>query len=87
MIEAVFIICALMSILCLILLTRGYLTTGKRILLWSSLCFGFLALNNIFICIDMLVLPTVDLSGPLIRNILSAIAGTFMLIGLILEFT
>lgn len=87
MIEAVFVICALMSILCVVLLTRGYRTTGKRLLLWSSLCFGFLALNNIFFCVDLLVLPTVDLNGPLLRNILSAISGCLMLIGLIMEFT
>ena len=30
-------------------------------LLWSAICFGFLALANLFVVLDMLVFPDVDL--------------------------
>ena len=84
MAEAVYILCAITSILCALLLLRGYRATRARLLFWASLCFGFLALNNVVLYFDLVVLPTqVDLFWY--RNT-AAVAGMLVLVfGLIWE--
>jgi hypothetical protein len=77
MAEAVYVLCALTSLACAILLTRGYLKTRVRLLLWSSVCFTGLALNNILLFVDLVLVPELDLS--LIRQIPAAI-GLFALV-------
>ncbi|HWF98927.1 MAG TPA: DUF5985 family protein [Steroidobacteraceae bacterium] len=57
MAEAVYILCAVTSILCAVLLLRGYHATRTRLLFWASLCFVFLALNNVILYFDLVVLP------------------------------
>jgi Family of unknown function (DUF5985) len=80
---AVHILCALTSIACTILLMRGYLWSEVKLLLWSSLCFVGLALNNIMLMVDELVYPNIDLSIP---RVLPALIGLMLLIfGLIWE--
>ena len=57
-----FLLAALTSIACMVLLFRGYARSGVRLLLWSALCFVFLAANNVLLFFDTIVLPTeVDL--------------------------
>jgi hypothetical protein len=46
MAETVYILCALTSLACAVLLVRGYRRTPSRLLLLSSFCFVGLALNN-----------------------------------------
>ena len=41
----VYILCFLTSAACAWLLGRSYARSGVRLLLWSSICFGFLAAN------------------------------------------
>jgi hypothetical protein len=83
MTEAVYILCALTSIACAILLFRGYLESRTRLLFWSSLCFFGLALNNVLLFVDVLVVPTIDLG--LVRSG-TALAGlALLLFGLIWE--
>ena len=55
--EAVYILCALTSILCAVLLLRGYRATRTRLLFWASVCFGFLAINNVILYFDLVILP------------------------------
>ncbi len=57
MAEAVYILCALTSILCAALLYRGYRANRTRLLFWASLCFVFLAINNVILYFDLVVLP------------------------------
>lgn len=80
----VYLLCALTSLACAFLLLRGYQKNRVRLLLWSGLCFMGLALNNVLLVVDRVLLPTqVDLS--LIRN-LPALAGVLCLLyGLIWE--
>lgn len=87
MAELVYISCALMSILCAAMLFRGFRHSRSQLLLWSSLSFGLLALSNIILFIDMMVVPNIDISGPLLRNVLGALAGSVLLGGLIREMT
>lgn len=57
MAEAVYILCAITSILCAVLLYRGYRANRTRLLFWASLCFVFLAINNVILYVDLVVLP------------------------------
>ena len=56
----VYTLCFLTSSACALLLARSYRRTGARLLLWSALCFLFLALNNFAVIIDLLVMPAAD---------------------------
>ena len=57
-----FLLAALTSFGCMVLLFRGYARTGVRLLLWSGLCFIFLTANNVLLFVDTVVWPTqVDL--------------------------
>ncbi len=78
---------ALLSVACAVLLYRNYRRTQTRLLLWSSLCFFFLALNNVFICADLIIFPDLEMGGRLVRNGLLAMAAGLMLYGLIEEFS
>ena len=57
----VYLLCFLTSVICALLLGRSYARTGARMLLWSAICFSFLALANLFVGFDLLVFPAVDL--------------------------
>jgi hypothetical protein len=57
MAETVYVLCALTSIACAVMLFRGYARSRARLLLWSSLCFVGLALNNVLLFIDKVLIP------------------------------
>ena len=59
--ETVYALCAVTSIVCAVLLLRGYRATRTRLLFWSSVCFVGLALNNVLLFVDLIVLPSIDL--------------------------
>jgi Family of unknown function (DUF5985) len=83
MATVVYALCAIASVLCAWLLLRGYRASRARLLLWSSLCFIGLALNNLILFADKVVVTGVDLSTP---RLLSALAGIVVLLfGLIWE--
>lgn len=75
--TVIYLLCALTSLICALLLARGYRQSGARLLLWSSLCFAGLALNNTLLFIDMRVVPSTDLS---VFRSLPALAGLLLLI-------
>jgi hypothetical protein len=81
--RAIYVLCALTSLACTILLLRGYVRSRARLLLWSGLCFAFLSLSNVLLYIDVEVLPTRDLS--LLRAWPVVIALALLLYGLIWE--
>jgi multidrug transporter EmrE-like cation transporter len=82
--ETVYLLCAATSATCAILLLRGYRRQRSRLLLWSSLCFVLLALNNILLFIDLIVVPaSVDLS--LWRGATALAGVSVLLFGLIWE--
>jgi hypothetical protein len=84
MAETVYLLCAAMSVACAMLLLRGYLRQRTRLLLWSSLCFVLLALNNLLLFVDLIVArDAVDLS---LWRSATALAGVGVLVfGLIWE--
>ena len=84
MAQAVYILCAVTSLACTVLLFRGYLRArGARFLLWSSLCFLGLAFNNVMLFVDRVILPEQnELLGvifPIWRSA-PAVAGLAMLL-------
>ena len=81
--NAIYILCALTSVVCTVLLVRGYRQSGVRLLFWSAWCFVGLALNNILLIVDIRVLPDVDLQ---IWRAVPAVAGVALLVyGLVWE--
>jgi hypothetical protein len=68
---------------CTVLLYRGYLGSGLRLLLWSALCFVFLTINNLLLFFDLIVFQEIDLRP---WRLLAALAGLlFLLYGFIFE--
>ena len=57
MASAVYILCALTSVACAVMLLRGYFRSRARFLMWSSLCFVGLAINNLLLAIDKVAFP------------------------------
>lgn len=81
--TVVYALCAGAAFLCFVLLLRAYYQTGTRLLLWSTICFACLTLNNLLVILDRVVFPSIDMF--LLRN-LAALAGiAALLFGLIWE--
>ena len=59
--AAVYILCFLTSAACAFLLGRSYSRSRVCLLFWSSICFGFLALNNLALVLDLIIWPDGDL--------------------------
>ena len=81
MAEAVYLLCAATSLGSALLLLRGYLVSRTRLLLWSSLCFIGLFLNNALLFVDLVVAPQVDLL--LLRNAVGLASLAILCFGLI----
>lgn len=84
--EIVYLLAAGASLVCLLLLARGYKRSGTRLLMWSALCFAGLFLNNATLFVDNIILAaSIDLS---IWRLLPALIGVALLCyGLIEEET
>jgi hypothetical protein len=80
----VYLLCLAASAGCAALLVRSYGSNRTRLLLWSAACFSLLALNNLLVVVDLLILPeTVDLL-PL-RRLASLAAVAVLIYGFIWE--
>jgi hypothetical protein len=79
--AAVYLLCFVTSAACALLLLRSYRRAGARLLLWSGLCFLFLAANNLMVIFDLLVLP--DRDFRLARHLLALAALGVLLFGFI----
>lgn len=81
MATAVFVFCALTSIVCAALLWRGWRSSGARLLLWSALGFVGFAVNNVMLVVDEVIVPERDLQ--LTRQWSGFLAVAVLLFGLI----
>ncbi len=79
----VYTLCTLTCIGCAVLLWRGYRRSKLRLLFWSSLCFGILAISNALLFLDLVVFPTVYILP--VRSSISQVALLVLLFGLIFE--
>jgi Family of unknown function (DUF5985) len=75
--ATIYMLCVFSSLLCAYLLARAYRRAKTRLLVWSALCFAFLALNNLVLAVDVLLLPGVDLT---IFQLLTSLAAVMVLL-------
>lgn len=73
----VYVLCFVTSLVCAWLLGRSYQQGKTRLLLWSSVCFAFLAANNLALVLDLVVFPSLDLR---LARLLLALAAVVALI-------
>jgi hypothetical protein len=79
----VYILCAVTSVVCAVLLLRAARRTPNRLLFWSGNSFIALALANILLFVDLIMVPNYDLL--LLRNIATFCGEAMLLYGLIWE--
>jgi hypothetical protein len=81
--TAVYVGCAMASLACALLLLAAYRRQRARLLLWSCVCFAWLAVNNVLLVVDLVIVDDVDLS---IARVGSALIGLVTLLyGLIYD--
>ncbi len=80
--EVVYILCALTSLVCAVLLVRSYRASRTRLLLYSSICFIGLFVNNVVLIVDELIIGDLT-SLQLVRDGITLASVTALLIGLI----
>lgn len=83
MAETIYLLCAATSLAAAALLFRMWRVRGTRLLLWSCLCFAGLALNNVLLFVDLVVVPDVDLM--LLRTATAFASVLLLLFGLVWE--
>jgi hypothetical protein len=78
MATIVYVLCALTSLACALLLWRSYARTHVRLLLWTFFCFVGFAMSNVMLVVDLRIIHHIDLS--LARHA-PALAGVLVLLG------
>jgi hypothetical protein len=81
--AVVYFLCFVSSALCAYLLSRAFSRQKERLLLWSSLCFCLLALNNLLVFVDIILLPDINLVP--FRSLTALAATAVLLYGFIWE--
>lgn len=74
-------LCAIVALLCAVLLLSAWHRQGHRLLLWSGLCFAGLTINNVLLVLDKIVFLEVDLSPW--RHAAALVSIAVLLYGLI----
>ena len=72
-----YLLCVLTSMAVTFFLVRSYLERKTRLLLWSSLCFVGLTVNNVILLLDLGIWPDINLR-PLRLGV--ALAGMLLLL-------
>lgn len=84
MIVGVYVLCALTALGCSILLLRAWIRSRTPLLLWCGAGFIGLAVTNVLLVIDLVVVPElVDLR--LVRNVFALAGLAVILHGLVRE--
>jgi hypothetical protein len=81
--AVVYFLCFASSGLCAYLLVTAFRRRREKLLLWSALCFCLLAINNLLVFLDIVILPNVDLTPW--RALTALAAVTILLYGFIWE--
>jgi len=81
--SIVYVLGALVSLACAVLLLRGYARGRQRLLLWSGLCFSVLTVSKAAVLVDLVLVPGIDLSVVWLGVKLVAMA--LMIFGLVWE--
>lgn len=83
MATTVYLLCAITSATCAVLLFRSWRAERLRLVLWTALGFTGLALNNLLLVVDQSLLTGVDLG--LLRDLSGTLAVAVLLFGLVWE--
>lgn len=83
MATVVYVLGALTTLFCAVLLLRGYAHTHQKLLFWSGLCFAVLTLSNVLLFVDLVLLPNINLH--LTRLGTAALAMVLLVFGLVWE--
>ena len=81
MAALVYALCAGTALLVFLLLLRGYRRSRQPFLLWSSLCFAALTLDNVSLFVDRVLFPAMDFT--VYRRPIALIAIALLLYGMI----
>ena len=81
MASAVYLLCAATSVACALLLGRGYRRSGVPLLLWSTLCFVGLAIDNSLLFVDRVMVP--DRTILELRRLFSLAGVAVLIYGLV----
>jgi hypothetical protein len=81
--DAIYALCAGTSLMAAGMLLRQYGARRSRVLLWSSIAFVGIAINNVLVMLDFGVFPGMDLS--VVRSFTAALSMTILVYGLIWE--
>ncbi len=81
--QIVYGLCLLASTTCAVLLSRAWWTSRQPLLFWSAICFALLALNNLFVVLDMVIFADIDFT--LARQISALAAVATLLYGFVWE--
>jgi len=79
----VYVLCLLTSVACAWLLVRAYRRSQTKLLLWSALSFLLLAINNVLLVTDVLVVQHISLLWA--RQLSSLAAVGVLIYGFIWE--
>jgi hypothetical protein len=83
MAELIYSLCAILSLAIAVMLWRQYRRAPSRMIKWTALCFSGLALSNLLLVLDKLVLPELDLR--VLRHSISLVSIWLLLFGLVYE--
>jgi hypothetical protein len=82
--QIVYLLCTVTSLCCALLLGRAYRATRVRLLFWSTVSFGLLALSNVLLFADLVLWP-VGIDLQMYRHGMSLAGLSALLYGLIEE--
>lgn len=83
-VNIVYLLCFMTSLSCCLLLVRSYRRNRNKVLLWTAACFVLLALDNLLVVLDLVLLPNVDLLIP--RLLATLLAVSTLIVGFVWEF-
>ncbi|HET7843005.1 MAG TPA: DUF5985 family protein [Xanthomonadales bacterium] len=79
----VYTLCAITASVTATMLLRAWRSTGTAMLFWSGLCFVGLAMSNVVVLVDLLLVPQLDLRW--LRSSTGLLAVSLLIYGLLLE--
>lgn len=82
--SLVYLLCAVMSVLCASALLYNYYKRKVSLLFWSGICFVGFAVGNIMLFVDLVLLPT-DINLMVLRTLPTVIGISCLLWGLVRE--
>lgn len=81
----VYLLCAITSLACTVLLFRSARRGVSQLIMWTALCFLALTLANVLLFVDLVVVPQFDLS--IWRTAITFCGASLLLFGLIRSST